>query len=116
MGEIIIPKDEQWEQVKEYIRKLFNKEPDVQAALFLIGMREVGLAKQELSKEDKQDLMNLAFCRVCSSSGYFRVTGRDEDGWPVWEQVKPVPQMKAAQQEQFIRDHIILYFEEENLL
>ncbi|MEX0968385.1 MAG: hypothetical protein WD077_14210 [Bacteroidia bacterium] len=116
MGSITIHKDHKWEEVQQRIRAQFNQEPDVKTALFLVGLRETGRSKGKLKKEEKMDLMNIAFCRVVSESGYFTLAGKDAKGWPVYEQVKPIPDMKSSVQEQFIRDHIIIYFQKENLI
>lgn len=98
------------------MQKKFHKRPDLNAVLFMIGIREKGFLPKSFEKEEKQDLMNLALCRVLSISGYFKITGRDKDGWPMFEQSKPLPKMDVSQQERFIKEHVIHYFYEENLL
>lgn len=110
--------DEKWDKVVAVLKDRFGeeREPDVKTALFVIGLRELGSLKKKFTKEEKQDLMNLAACKAFSFNGYFDVSHLDQDGWPVWKQIKPMPQMDAKKQEEFIREHIILYFEEENLL
>ena len=107
---------EKWAEVEAFITKRFDKEPDLKSALFVIGLRELGSVQLELTKEEKQDLMNLAVCRVCSSSGYFKVESIGADGWPEWKQIKPMPKMGTQEQEDFLKDHIIHYFETEELI
>jgi len=105
-----------WHQIIQKIQQDFNKTPDVNAILFLIGMREYGLPKLKFSKEEKVQLMHIAVCRLLSQSGYYELEGIDEDGWPHWKSIKKVPYIDVFQQETFLRQHIIEYFESEGLL
>jgi hypothetical protein len=36
----------------------------------------------------------------------------DEEGWPHFIQLKPMPDMGLKEQEDFLKDHILLYFEQ----
>lgn len=107
---------DKWNAVKMRLKEQFKREPDVKSALFIIGVREVGSAPKNFTKEQKEDLMNVGFCAATKRSGYFRIRAVDTDGWPEWEQVQPLPVMNEREQETFIKNHIILYFEEEGLL
>jgi hypothetical protein len=51
-----------------------------------------------------------------SSSGYYELEGIDADGWPHWKSTKKLPFIDVFQQETFLRQHIIDYFESEGLL
>ncbi|MCA6445705.1 MAG: hypothetical protein IM562_00960, partial [Chitinophagaceae bacterium] len=81
--------------------------------LFLIGMQETGFIHQKISKEQKQDLMHVAMCTVLAPGGFYGVEGKDEEGWPHFKQLKPLPDMLLPEQELFIKDHILLYFEQQ---
>ena len=94
-----------WGDIERYMIERFDKDSDVKAVLFVIGMREYGHKKQKFSKEEKQDLMNLAACKVMSLANYFEVSHLDAEGWPVWKQAKTMPQMTPQQQEEFIKEH-----------
>jgi hypothetical protein len=83
----------------------------MEAILFLIGMQEAGFIKQKITKEQKQDLMHVAICTVLSASGYYEFEGKDEDGWPHFKQLKAMPDMSSTEQENFLKDHILLYFQ-----
>jgi hypothetical protein len=106
----------EWADVERYMMERFDKDSDVKAVLFVIGLREFGHIKVKFLKEEKQDLMNLAACKVMGLSGYFEVSHLDAEGWPVWKQTKPLPPMNPTQQEDFLKQHIIQYFQEENLI
>jgi hypothetical protein len=93
----------------------FGKKPDMETILFLIGLQETGFLPEKITKEQKQDLMHVAVCTLLQSSGYFHFLGQDADGWPHFEQVKELPNMFLPEQEHFLKDHILLYFQEQGL-
>lgn len=101
---------QEWEKVEYRIIKLTKKKPDLNAVLFLIGIHELGKGSAKFSKEEKQDLMHIATCRVLSYSGYYELEGLDQDGWPHWKSLKPVPKLSLEEQEKFLKAHIIEYF------
>ena len=39
----------------------------------------------------------------------------DEDGWPHYRQLKPLPVFNMMEQENFMKDHILLYFENQEI-
>ena len=84
--------------------------------LFLIGIQELGTGKQDFSKEEKQDLMHIAVCTVLSHSGYYILEGQDEEGWPHFKQLKPLPGLGMIEQENFLKDHILLYFQTQKFI
>lgn len=108
--------DLKWEKVQEFLKKRFGKAMDIKSILFVLGLNELQKKKDDYTKEEKMDLMNIGFCKIASISGYFQETGKDADGWPKWEQRKAVPKMGTKEQEAFIKEHIILHFEEEALI
>lgn len=111
-----VEENPEWKFVEKLMQERFDKEADLKAILFIIGLREFGKRKRKFTKEDKQDLMNLATCKVLSLSGYFEVSHLDAEGWPMWKQKKPMPKMKVSEQEEFIKSHVIQYFKEEELI
>ena len=83
----------------------------MEAILFLIGMQETGFMNAKITKEQKQDLMHVAVCTLLSASGFYELEGKDKDGWPHFKQLKAMPDMNAFEQENFLKDHVLLYFE-----
>lgn len=81
--------------------------------LFLIGVQELGQGQQNFSKEEKQDLMHIAICKVLSFSGFYQLEGTDEEGWPHWKAVRALPHFDLLEQEKLLKMHIIEYFEKE---
>lgn len=90
----------------------FGKKPDMETILFLIGIQEFGDIKEKFTKEQKQDLMHIAVCSLLAPSGYYELEGIDKDGWPHFKQLKPLPVLSPIEQENFIKDHVLLYFEQ----
>ena len=89
------------------------KPKDLNAVLFLIGVQELGKGKKVFSKEEKQDLMHIGICKVLSLSGYYRLEGLDQDGWPHWVMIKKLPHFDLLEQEKLLKMHIVEYFEKE---
>ncbi len=83
----------------------------MEAILFLIGIQEIGDFQTKFSKEQKQDLMHVAVCSLLSPSGYYELDRVDEEGWPHYRQIKALPVFNLREQENFMKDHILFYFE-----
>ncbi len=103
---------QRWWNLEAKLVERFGKKPDLEAVLFLIGMQETGFVVEKISKEQKQDLMHIAVCTVLGQSGYYIKEGNDEDGWPHYKQLKELPVQDLRDQENFIKDHVLLYFEQ----
>jgi hypothetical protein len=104
-----------WWKLEEKLINRFGKKPDTESILFLIGIQELGDIRKKFSKEQKQDLMHIAICTVLGQSGYYELSHVDEDGWPHFKQLKAMPDMMAHEQENFLKDHILLYFQNHEL-
>jgi len=100
-----------WWNLEARLVERFGKKPDMETILFLIGVQELGHIRRRFSKEEKQDLMHIAVCSLFGQSGYYELEGRDKDGWPHYRQLKALPVMGMMEQENFLKDHILLYFE-----
>lgn len=92
---------------------LGEKPKDLNGTLFLIGVQELGKGHQFFTKEQKQDLMHIAICKVLSYAGFYELEGLDEEGWPHWKLVKKVPHVDLLEQEKLLKMQVIEYFERE---
>ena len=108
----ILERESKWLDLRRKLKDQFGKPPDLNAILFLIGIRELGQANKKFTKEEKQDLMHIATCSILSRSGYYELEGLDREGWPHWVARKKLPVMNLAEQEDFLKEHILQYFEE----
>ncbi len=104
-----------WWKLEAKLLERFGKKPDMEAILFLIGMQETGFVNSKITKEQKQDLMHVAVCTLLSQSGFYLVEGKDEEGWPHFKQLKEIPVLNVVEQENFLKDHALLYFEKHGL-
>ncbi len=104
-----------WWQLEEKLMQRFDKKPDLNAVLMLIGVQEANKVGEKLSKEQKQDIMHVGICTVLSPSGYYTQTHVDNEGWPHYDQKKALPNMNVIEQELFIKDHVLLYFQQQEL-
>ncbi len=103
---------QRWWNLEVKLVDRFGKKPDLETILFLIGVQEFGDIKEKFTKEQKQDLMHIAVCSLLSKSGYYELERVDDDGWPHFKQIKPMADMNTIEQENFLKDHVLLYFEE----
>ena len=88
---------QRWWNLEVRMVERFGKKPDMETILFLIGVQE----------------MHIAICSLLSRSGYYEMERVDADGWPHYKQLKEMPKMGLIEQENFLKDHILLYFEED---
>lgn len=110
----MLPEDDlqqRWWNLEAKLAERFGKKPDLESILFLIGVQELGAIKESFNKEQKQDLMHVAVCSLLEESGYYELEKVDDDGWPHFTQLKPLPELGPKEQEDFIKDHVLLYFE-----
>ncbi|WP_026997900.1 hypothetical protein [Flectobacillus major] len=103
-----------WDILLDKLEQILGKRPaDLNAVLFLIGVQELGKGHRFFTKEEKQDLMHIAICKVLSFSGIYELKGLDQDGWPHWELVQKLPFVNMLEQEKLLKAHVIEYFEKE---
>lgn len=110
--------DFEWLRIRHFLKKRFNKSelPDLNATLFLMGIRIHGRWKNTYTKEEKQDLMHISICELLSDEGYYEFEGRDQDGWPHYKALKSVEEKGVQNQELYLKKKIIKYFKSEQLL
>jgi len=106
--------DQNWQSLLNSLEAVIGKKPkDLNGVLFIIGVQELGKGFLRFSKEEKQDLMHIAICKVLSLSGYYELEGLDKDGWPHWKVIKKLPHFDLLEQEKLLKMHVIEYFEKE---
>ena len=103
---------QRWWNLEAKMVERFGKKPDMETVLFLVGIQEFGDIRKKFTKEEKQDLMHIAVCSLLAQSGYYELEKIDEDGWPHFRQLKSMPDMSMIEQENFLKDHILLYFDQ----
>ncbi len=104
--------DFEWLKVRHIVKDALKRDvlPDMNAILLLIGVQELGRWKTNFTKEEKQDLMHIAVCNLMSYDGYYQFKGRDADGWPHYDAIKPFLQKGVQTQEEYLKMKVIQYF------
>ncbi|MGH1518844.1 hypothetical protein [Chryseobacterium sp. JK1] len=108
---------EYWKKIEQFFEDNFQteKNPPVETLLFLIGLRELGSGQQKYTKDDKVNLIHIAVCRLMEPFGYYKFS-HYEDGWPQFEKLEDLPELKPNEQALLMKKAIIQYFQEEELL
>jgi len=106
--------DYEWLGVRHRVKDIFRRDslPDLNGILFLIGIQELGRWGENFTKEEKQDLMHVAACKLLSFDGYYEFTGRDADGWPHYQALRPFRVSGVKEQAQILKQKVIQYFNE----
>lgn len=118
MQNIATQQAELWKEVEQFFKDNFTdgETPDLDAMLFLIGVQELGKGYGEFKKDDKLNLMHIGVCRLLEPFGYYQFTGTDKDGWPHFDFIEELPPLKDNEQTLLMKQAIIQYFQEKNLI
>ncbi|MCL6523573.1 MAG: hypothetical protein K6T34_02825 [Thermoflavifilum sp.] len=103
---------EKWHILENIFTKRLGRKPNLEGILMLIGLQEIGSSQKSFSKEEKQDLIHIGTCTVLAQQGFYRFEKKDADGWPYFQQLKPLPQLDAEEQEEWLKSLILDYFAE----
>jgi hypothetical protein len=101
-----------WDALLAEMSERFGRRPDLNALLLLIGVQELGQGVASFTKEQKQDLMHIATCKLFSLSGHYALDHVDDEGWPHYKLVNPVPFANLKEQERMLKWHILEYFDD----
>ena len=99
-----------FQEVKSHLEKSFGEDMDVQSILFLIGVNELGLGYKDFSKSEKTDLLHVAICTIFEPYGFYEFEGNDEDNWPHFKLIKPLPVLDHREQQHLIKQALTEYF------
>lgn len=108
--------EQKWLELLANLTERFGSDIDIEGLIFLIGIQELGKGAIKLNKDQKLDVMHIAICRLLSPYGYYIFKGIDNDGWPHYERTERLPHLKPEQQNQLMKEAIIMYFEQENMM
>ncbi len=103
--------NERWAELLNDMQERFGRRPDLNALLLLIGVQELGQGVADFTKEQKQDLMHIATCKLFSLSGHYELERVDAEGWPHYRLLVPVPFANLKEQERMLKWHILEYFD-----
>lgn len=104
--------EEEWKDCQSLFEQKFGEGMDMQAILFLIGVQELGKGPLKFSKDEKVSVIHIAICRLLSPFGYYELEGEDQDGWPHYKNIKPLPVLNSGEQLKLMKQAVIDYVEE----
>jgi len=109
---------EDYEQLLEFLTAKFGEgeQLNLDAIIYLIGVQELGKGNIEYKKDDKVNLMHIAICRLLEPFGYYEFDFFDEEGWPHYKTLEELPALKSGEQTVLIKEAIVLYFKEKELI
>ncbi len=105
----------EWKSLLDKLNESFG-DLDLQGVLFLVGVQELGRGPLDFTKDQKQDLMHIATCRLMSYYGFYELHDTDPEGWPDWQMVKKPPTMKLKEQDLLLKHAAVRYFREFELI
>lgn len=118
----IMARDEElkkrWERVVSLLSERFadGQSLDLDAVIYLIGVQELGQLHRKFRKDEKLNLMHIAICRLLEPYGYYTFDYFDDDGWPHYRVVEQLPVLKAGEQSVLMKEAIVQYFLEREVI
>jgi len=109
---------EDYEQLLNILATKFGEgeQLNLDAIIYLIGVQELGKGAVEYKKDDKVNLMHIAICRLLEPFGYYEFDFFDEEGWPHYKTLEELPALKSGEQTILMKEAIVLYFKELELI
>ena len=103
---------QRWDTIVEKLSNQFadGEILDLDAIIYLIGVQELGQLDRPFKKDQKVDLMHIAICKLLTPYGYYELDYVDEDGWPHYKTLEPLPHLKAGEQSVLMKEAIVGYF------
>lgn len=101
--------ENEYRKALQKLERVFGQDIDLQGALFLIGVHELGQGKRKFTKDQKIDVLHIAVCKLLSFYGFYEYQGLDKDGWPHYVRTQKLPHLQPEEQERLIKKGIIDY-------
>ena len=108
----------QWEEVVKLLSNRFadGEVLDLDAIIYLIGLQELGQLHRKFKKDEKLNLMHIAICRLLEPYGFYEFDFFDNEGWPHYKIKEELPPLKAGEQSVLMKEAIVNYFIEKELI
>ncbi|HMI05909.1 MAG TPA: hypothetical protein VK528_00070 [Flavobacterium sp.] len=109
---------ERWENLVSILSDKFSQgeDLDLDAIIYLIGVQELGKVHQKYKKDEKLNLMHIAICRLLEPYGFYTFDYVDAEGWPHYLVKEELPPLKAGEQSVLMKEAIVNYFLEKELI
>jgi len=89
---------------------------DLDGVLLLVGTQELQMGYIKMKKDVKINVLHVAICTVLEPYGYYQFEKRDEEGWPHFKSLKPLPTLKAGEQAILMKQAVVNYFKSNGYL
>jgi len=76
----------------------------------------LGQGVKDYAKDEKINLMHIAICRLLEPFGYYEFDFFDNEGWPHYKVLEELPLLKTGEQTVLIKEAIVQYFTEKELI
>lgn len=103
--------EQKYQLVLERLKEDIGEKPDMTSVIFLIGVQELGRGYGKFTKQQKVDLIHIGICTLLEPYGFYKFEGNDPDGWPHFENLKPLPPLDGKQQQHLLKQAIVEYFD-----
>ena len=109
---------ERWDRLISILNERFSdgETIDVEGVLYLVGLQELGQIHQKMKKDDNINLIHIGICTVLEPYGYYRFEFYDEEGWPHFELLEALPNLKPGEQSILIKEALVGYFLKRELI
>ena len=103
---------DRWDDLVVFLTDKFSDSEtlDIEGVLYLVGMQELGQVHREMRKDDNVNLIHIGICSVLEPYGYYRFDYYDDDGWPHFELLEPLPPLKPGEQSILMKEALVNYF------
>ena len=107
-----------WSQLVDKLSEQFSEgeDLDIDGIIYIIGVQELGQGYRRFKKDEKVNLMHIAICRLLEPLGYYEFDYFDQDGWPHYKMKEELPFLKPGEQTVMMKEAIVNYFLEKNLI
>lgn len=100
-----------WEEALIKIEKKFGDKISLKGVLYLIGVQELSFGLKKFNRDEKINVLHVATCKLLSGYGYYKFNFIDKDGWPHYEELKPLHNLSDEDQQNLIKKAIITYLQ-----
>ena len=109
---------EDWYNLLEKLSKQFpgDGDLDLDGVLLLIGTQELQMGFIKMKKDVKINVLHVAICTVLEPYGYYEFEKRDDEGWPHFKSIKPLPTLRAGEQAILMKQAVVNYFKDKEYI
>ena len=109
---------DRWDRLVNVLSERFSEAEklDVEGVLYLVGLQELGQIHQKMKKDDNVNLIHIGICTVLEPYGYYRFDFYDEEGWPHFELLEALPNLKPGEQSILVKEALVAYFLKHELI